>query len=161
MVSTRNGGKIMKKQILSAVLVTAMAASLGACGSSSSSSSTAASGSTVTSATESTSSGAAKADVANEDEHTLSVEAWDANFNIPALEAAAADYKKNVDPDFNLNIIQESQSSDIEDQITLAASSGDYSQLPDIVLFQDHYFHKYVTDYPDAWSDAINSSSID
>lgn len=151
----------MKKQILSAVLVTAMAASLGACGSSSSSSSTAASGSTVTSATESTSSGAAKADVANEDEHTLSVEAWDANFNIPALEAAAADYKKNVDPDFNLNIIQEPQSSDIEDQITLAASSGDYSQLPDIVLFQDHYFHKYVTDYPDAWSDAINSSSID
>ena len=33
------------------------------------------------------------ADVASEDENTLSVYAWDANFNIPALEAAAADYQ--------------------------------------------------------------------
>ena len=42
------------------------------------------------------------ADVASEDENTLSVYAWDANFNIPALEAAEADYQKNVNPDFKL-----------------------------------------------------------
>lgn len=36
---------------------------------------------------------------------------------------------------------------------TLAGSSGDYSNLPDIVLFQDHWIRKYVTDYPDAFID--------
>ena len=85
------------------------------------------------------------------DEHTLSVYAWDANFNIPALRAAEEDYKANVDPDFVLNIIEQSGSQDVENAVTLAGSSNDYSQLPDIVLFQDHYIQRYVADYPDAW----------
>ena len=91
------------------------------------------------------------ADVASEDENTLSVYAWDANFNIPALEAAAEDYKANVNPDFNLNIITQSGSSDVETAVQLAGSSGDYSNLPDIVLFQDHYFQQFYLNYPDAW----------
>ena len=81
----------------------------------------------------------------------LTVSAWDANFNIPALEAAAADYKANVDPDFELEINVVSGSSDVENDMTTAGSSGDYSNLPDIVLFQDHYIQRYVADYPDAW----------
>ena len=93
------------------------------------------------------------ADVASEDENTLSVYAWDANFNIPALEAAEADYQKNVNPDFKLNIITQSGSSDVENAVTLAASAGDYSTLPDIVLFQDHYFQQFHLNYPDAWQD--------
>ena len=83
----------------------------------------------------------------------VTVAAWDPNFNIPALEAAAEDYKKNVDPDFELEIITQSQSSDNEDAVTLAGSSGDYSNLPDIMLFQDHWIQRYVADYPDAWLD--------
>lgn len=86
----------------------------------------------------------------SEDENTLTVAAWDANFNIPALEAAGEAFKA-VNPDFNLEIQTVSGSSDVEQAITLAGSSGDYSQLPDIVLFQDHYIQKYVMDYPDAW----------
>ena len=82
---------------------------------------------------------------------TLTVSAWDANFNIPALEAAAADYKANVDPDFELVINTVSGSSDVENDMTTAGSSGDYSNLSDIVLFQDHYIQRYVADYPDAW----------
>ncbi len=93
-------------------------------------------------------------------DHTLSVFAWDANFNIPALKAAEADYQANVDPDFVLNIVEQSASSDVENAVTLAASSGDYSQLPDIVLFQDHYIQKYVADYPDAWV-ALDDIEID
>ena len=93
-------------------------------------------------------------------DHTLSVYAWDANFNIPALKAAEADYKANVDPDFVLNIIEQSGSSDVENAVTLAASAGDYSQLPDIVLFQDHYIQRYVNDYPDAWV-ALDDIDID
>ena len=88
-----------------------------------------------------------------EDGNKVTVAAWDPNFNIPALEAAAEDYKANVNPDFELEIITQSQSSDNEDMITLAGSSGDYSNLPDIVLFQDHWIQRYVADYPDAWLD--------
>ena len=94
------------------------------------------------------------------DENTVSVAAWDKNFNIPALEAAAADYKANVNPDFNLEIIEQSQSQDVENAITTAGSSGDYSNLPDIVLFQDHYIQRYVADYPDAWIN-IDDAGID
>ncbi len=86
----------------------------------------------------------------SDDENTLTVAAWDANFNIPALEAAAEAFRA-VNPDFNLEIQTVSGSSDVEQAITLAGSSGDYSQLPDIVLFQDHYIQKYVNDYPAAW----------
>ena len=93
---------------------------------------------------------APSADVAAEGEHELSVYAWDANFNIPALKAAEKAYQA-VDPEFKLNIIEQSGSQDVEQAVTLAASSGDFSALPDIVLFQDHYIQKFVADYPDAW----------
>lgn len=133
----------MKKKVLSVLLVGVLAvSSLAACGSSSSSSSDSASGSAQ-----------------SDDENTLTVYAWDANFNIPALEAAEAAYQE-VNPDFNLEIIEQSQSSDVEDAITLAGSSGDYSQLPDIVLFQDHYIQQYVTNYPDAFQD-VSEADID
>ena len=172
----------MKRKIVSIVLAAATAFSLVACGSASttapaaSSAAAAASSAAPAASTEAAASTAAAsteaaaasseaptlaaADVASEDEHTLSVYAWDANFNIPALKDAEADYQKNVDPDFKLNVIQASQSSDVETAITTAASAGDYSTLPDIVLFQDHYFHKYATDYPDAFQN-IDDSGVD
>ncbi len=131
----------MKKKVVSLLLVTTMVASLAAgCGDSSSSGD----------GTEKTGKKVETVD----DGHTLTAWAWDANFNIPALKAAAEDYKKNVDPDFVLNIEEQSQSSDIETAITTAGSAGDYSTLPDIVLFQDHYFRQYHTNYPDAWVSA-------
>ena len=77
------------------------------------------------------------------DEHTLTLFAWDPNFNIPAMEAAGADYKENVDPDFNLEVIEQASSEDVETAITTAASAGNYETLPDIVLFQDHYIQQY------------------
>ena len=83
--------------------------------------------------------------------HKLSIAAWDPSFNIPAIEAAYEDYKANVDPDFELEIVEVSQSSDVENAITTAGSAGDYSTLQDIVLFQDHFIQRYVADYPDAF----------
>ena len=91
--------------------------------------------------------------------HKLSIAAWDPSFNIPAIEAAYEDYKTNVDPDFELEIIEQSASSDVENAVTTAGSAGDYSNLPDIVLFQDHYIQRYVADYPDAWQD-VNDAEI-
>ena len=85
------------------------------------------------------------------DPNTLTVYAWDANFNIPALKAAEAAYQKK-NPDFKLEIVQQSGSSDVENAVTLAAQANDLSTLPDIVLFQDHYIQRYVRDYPTAWT---------
>ena len=138
----------MKKKLLSVLLVGTMAvASLAGCGGSGSSTPA---GTTDTSeaATAATGGGAAGA---GDGQHSLTVSAWDANFNIPALKAAEEDYKANVDPDFELIINEVSGSSDIETAITTGGSAGDYSQLTDIVLFQDHYIQRYVADYPDAW----------
>ena len=83
----------------------------------------------------------------------LTVTAWDANFNGNALNAAYQDYKANVDPDFELEINIVSGSSDVEQAITTAGAAYDYSNLSDIVLFQDHYIQSFVMDYPDAWMD--------
>ncbi len=142
----------MKKKLISLMLVGAMAASMVACGSSSDSAATDDSAAT-------TEDGAAAADVQSADENTLTVYAWDENFNIPALKAAEKDYQQK-NPDFKLEVITQSQSSDVENAITLAAEAGDYSTLPDIVLFQDHYFQQYVTNYPDAWQD-VNDADVD
>ena len=89
----------------------------------------------------------------SDDENTLTVAAWDPNFNIPALKAAAEDYKENVNKDFVLDVKEQAGSQDIETAITTAASSGKYETLPDMVLFQDHWIQKFVADYPDAWQD--------
>ena len=93
------------------------------------------------------------------DENTLTVYAWDANFNIPALKAAEVAFQK-VNPDFKLDIATQSGSSDVEQAMTLAGSSGDMSSLPDIVLFQDHFIQSYVADYPDCWQD-LEDAGID
>ncbi len=123
----------MKRKVLSLVLATAMTTlMMTGCGSSN--------GAAANAGGDSASAGGNK----------LTVAAWDANFNIPALKAAAEAYK-TVKPDFELEIIEQSQSSDIENAITTAAQSGNYSNLADIVLFQDHYIQQYVTNYPDAW----------
>ena len=120
----------MKRKVFAVLLAGAMVFSLAACGSS----------------------GSDKGAEAEGDGHTLTLYAWDPAFNIPAMEAAGADYKENVDPDFNLEIVEQASSEDVENAITTAGSAGDYSNLPDIVLFQDHYIQRYVADYPDAWT---------
>ncbi len=141
----------MKKKVVSLLLVgvLAMSAFVG-CGSKSTSSDAESSDSEESTAAEM---------YTSDDENTLTVAAWDANFNIPALEAAAAAYKE-AHPEFKLEIIEQSQSSDIENAVTTAAQAGDYSNLPDIVLFQDHYIQQYVTNYPDAWQD-VDDAKID
>ena len=83
----------------------------------------------------------------------LTVNYWDDNFNGNALRAAAEDYKANVDPEFELELVLVSGSTDVENSVTTAGSSGDFSNLSDIVLFQDHWIQRFVADYPNAWID--------
>ena len=148
----------MKKKLLSMMLATALVTtSFVACGGSSDTAETGGDTAGTDAATEE------EAPVeligTSEDPNTLTVTAWDANFNIPALEAAAAAYQKE-NPDFKLEIQTVSGSTDVEQAVTLAGSSNDYSQLPDIVLFQDHYIQNYVANYPDAWQD-LEGAGID
>lgn len=126
------------RKALSALLAAAMLLSLAACGG--------------TADTSSGDSGAASSGSGADDGHTLSIQAWDPAFNIPAIQAAADDYKANVDPDFNLELTTVSGSGDIETLITSSASAGEYSTLPDIVLYQDHGINRAVHDYPDVWT---------
>ena len=127
---------IMKRKLISALLVSAMTISLAACGTCGGSSD----------------GGEGGGSGSSEGGHKLTVYAWDPAFNIPAIQAAADDYKENVDSEFELEILEQASSEDVETAITTAGSSGDYSNLPDIVLFQDHYIQRYVADYPDAWT---------
>lgn len=107
----------MKKKVVSLMLVTAMIATMTAgCGSGSGNSASTNTGSNdsgTTTADASDNKEAADSSDAAGGDNKLTVYAWDANFNIPALQAAADDYKANVDPDFELEIIEQSQSSDI------------------------------------------------
>ena len=129
--------KISRRAFLSVMAAAGAAAALTACGGGSGSSTAA--------------SGGASVGGSQPGGHKLTAYAWDKNFNIPALNAAAADYKENVDPEFELEVIEQSGGGDIENAITLAGSAHDYSNLPDIVQFQDHYIQRYVADYPDAF----------
>ena len=61
--------------------------------------------------------------------------------------------------DFKLDI-QENVYSDIETKLITAATSGDYSTLPDIFLMQDYSYHKDVTSFPDVFTD-LTDSGID
>lgn len=129
----------MKKKLISMLLVGTMVFSLAACGGNSGGNDG--------------SSDSGDGGGSGGDENTLTLAAWDPSFNIPAIKAAAADYKENVNQDFVLELKEQSGSGDIETSITTAASSGKYETLPDIVLFQDHWIEKFVEDYPDAWQD--------
>ncbi len=141
----------MKKKALSILLVGALVASMGAmagCGSSSSSSSS------------TTTDGSAAAETTTSDgEASLTIWCWDMSFNGASITAAAELYAAEVDETFTINLI-EVLSDDCETNLITAASSGDLSTLPDICLMQDNSYQKYVTAYPEAFTD-LTDSGID
>lgn len=93
-------------------------------------------------------------------EDPLVIWAWDDSFNIPAMQDAINLYaeQKGISPD----CIQISymSSGDVETALTTAATSGDYSQMPDITLLQDHDCSKYAQSYPDMFVN-LNDYAID
>ena len=95
---------------------------------------------------------------AESNDETLTVWCWDPNFNIYAMKQAEAAYQKDH-PDFKLDI-QENVYSDIETKLITAATSGDYSTLPDIFLMQDYSYHKDVTSFPEVFTE-LTDSGID
>ncbi len=132
----------MKKKILAMALSAVMACSLAACGSG---------GSTETAGAKDSKETEAAAAEGNE----LTVWAWDKAFNIYAMEEAEKIYAKDH-ADFKLNIVEVSW-NDLQTQLSTILSSGDYSQLPDILLMQDFAYQKYIITYEDLFTDLTNS----
>ncbi|MFI3214174.1 MAG: carbohydrate ABC transporter substrate-binding protein [Eubacteriales bacterium] len=85
-------------------------------------------------------------------DHTLTVMCWTEEFNIYAMREAEKIYQEEVDPDFALDII-ETPWLDIQTLMVTAATSGDYSILPDIFLLQNNAYQKNITNYPDVFTD--------
>lgn len=97
-------------------------------------------------------------DAASGGSQELTVWCWDPAFNIYAMQEAEKVYQKDH-PDFKLNI-QEVLSEDVETKITTAAASGDLSTLPDIFLMQDNSYQKFLSNFPEVFTD-ITSTGID
>lgn len=95
------------------------------------------------------------AEAPSAEDNTLTVWCWDPAFNNYSMEQAGEVYKKDH-PDFNLNVI-ETPWDDIQTKLTTAATSGDFSTLPDIILMQDNAFQKNVISYPEAFIDLTSS----
>lgn len=142
----------MKKKVISLMLIGAMVASMAACGSNGGSDNgNAANGNDTSVAAESDGG-------ASEGGNTLTVWTWDPAFNIPAIKEAGNIYKADH-PDFELKVV-ETLSDDCETKLITAAESGDLSTLPDIVLMQDNSYQKFVSIYPEAFTD-LTDSGID
>lgn len=142
----------MKKKVISLMLIGAMVASMAACGSNGGSDKGGAAKDNDTSAAAESDGGA------SEGGNTLTVWTWDPAFNIPAIKEAGNIYKADH-PDFELKVV-ETLSDDCETKLITAAESGDLSTLPDICLMQDNSYQKFVSIYPEAFTD-LTDSGID
>ena len=142
----------MKKKVISLMLIGAMVASMAACGSNGGSDNGNAANGNDTSAAAESDGGA------SEGGNTLTVWTWDPAFNIPAIKEAGNIYKADH-PDFELKVV-ETLSDGCETKLITAAESGDLSTLPDIVLMQDNSYQKFVSIYPEAFTD-LTDSGID
>lgn len=88
------------------------------------------------------------------DENTLTVWAWDAQFNLYAMEEAEKIYQQK-NPDFKLELVEITW-DDLQTKLGTIIGSGNYSQLPDICLMQDYAYQKYVTIYDGMFQDITN-----
>lgn len=130
----------MKRKLLSVLLAGTMVLSLAACGGSGSSSDDAAS----------------DEGGGSEGGDKLVVWTWDPAFNIPAIEEAGKIYKETVNDKFELEVV-ETLSDDCETKLQTCAESGDFGTMPDIVLMQDNSYQKFVSFYPEAFTDLTDS----
>lgn len=88
---------------------------------------------------------------AAEADKKLTIWTWDPTFNIAAMKVAKKMYQQEH-PEVEIDI-QEVLSEDIETKVITAASAGDLSTLPDILLVQDNSFQKFATNYPEVYAD--------
>ncbi len=92
---------------------------------------------------------------------TITAWAWDPAYNIVALNEAKEIYEA-AHPEVTIEVVEMAK-ADIEQALNTMLSSGQTSELPDIVLIEDYNGAKYMNAYPDAftpYSDAVDFSQI-
>lgn len=86
---------------------------------------------------------------ATDDPNELTVWTWDPNFNVRAMEIAEEYYQED-NPDFSLNIVENSQ-SDIVQRLNITLSSGVETGLPNIVFIEDYRAPSFLNSFPDSF----------
>lgn len=91
----------------------------------------------------------AKKEAASNAPKEITIWCWDPQFNIYAMNHAAAIY--NADhPDVTINVV-ETPWDDVQQKLITSLSANDTKSLPDIVLMQDNALQKNITNYPKAF----------
>lgn len=89
------------------------------------------------------------------EEKTVTVWAWDDNFNVAVMKEAAKVYKeKNPDAKLNFDVVSLSK-EDVYVKLQTALAGGG-SGLPDIVLLEDYVSGKYLNTFPGSFADLTN-----
>lgn len=82
---------------------------------------------------------------------TVTVWAWDKNFNIPIMEEAAKIYSAEH-PNVTINVVDYAK-ADVETKLQTGLAAGATDSLPDITLVEDYNAQKYLTSYPGKFAD--------
>ena len=91
-------------------------------------------------------SGGESDEFASPDDSTLTVWAWDANFNIPIMERAGEYYVEDGNDEFNLDVVEMSNEDTIQ-KLVSGFTSGVSEGLPDIVLVEDYAAQNFLINY--------------
>lgn len=135
------------KKLLALLLVMTMVLSLAACGAKETEE-PAAGTSTETPAAETT---------VEESKETITIWAWDPNFNIAIMEAASKVYMAD-NPNVEFEIVDFAK-ADLEQKLHTSLASGTTDGLPDIVLIEDYNAQKYLQSYPGSFEDLTGQIS--
>lgn len=88
-------------------------------------------------------------------EGSIRIWCWDETFNVLAAQKAGELFE-TAHPGVK-TVVEVVSQNDINTKLTAAATSGDASELPDIILENDRNVGKYVTLYPEMFADLTNS----
>lgn len=92
---------------------------------------------------------------ASDGEQTITVWAWDDNFNVAVMKEAAEVYAKEK-PDSKVNVDVVSLSKEDVNVKLQTALAGGGSGLPDIVLLEDYVSGKFLQSFEGAFADLTN-----
>lgn len=146
------------KKILAMLLALVMVFSLAACGNDTGSDE--ATGSETTDTGTSTDAGDKdEADTGTTEKKTVTVWAWDPNFNVAIMEEAKAIYEAEHD-DVTIEVVDYAK-GDLEQKLHTMLASGATDELPDIVLVEDYNSQKYLQSYPGSFMDLTEKVNYD
>lgn len=140
------------KKLLSLLLVLTMVLSLAACGSKEEAPAS-------TEATKSNESAEGTDAAATTEKQTVTIWAWDPNFNIAIMEKAKDMYMADH-PDVEFEIVDFAK-GDLEQKLHTNLASGITDDLPDIVLIEDYNAQKYLQAYPGSFEALTTSINYD